>query len=304
MDIIKPFTQNSTAYLLQQKLLRHGLTEHETKELRKHQDGSRGETWFARAVAENCDEAIIYFDLVLTLMGKEFQIDCLIIMHDELYIFEVKWTNHDIICRNCTYYFLDSNVEIITYSQQAVRTKQLFRLLLERNNLHYSTYYYHVFANPDRKIYGITPDDRCLTYHDVTPFLQQCSRVPMFYDHTALHRTLMKHALTHSRYEQTVIFDYKQAARGVFCPCSQLISKATNKNFRCRCGKTFTTREFLDIALYDFRTLFPELPISVPAIHDWCLKLVSERTIRRYLMNYYVPHGNKRATTYQPANSK
>ncbi|TDM07681.1 nuclease-related domain-containing protein [Macrococcus lamae] len=284
----------------QHQLMRTALNETERLDVQKQQQGLNGEKLFEELVMRYVDHGSAYFDLRLTVFDKEFQIDCLIVMQDDIYIFEVKWSNYDIVVKDGRYYFSDTMNEITSYSLQKDRTPKLINEFLKKHQLNYTWHYYHVFINPEQQVYGVQQVDHCFHYYTAISLLRQTSAVPCFYPHDHLHDILIKEHIVKSRHEKDYSIEFKDCGKGVLCECgTRFLEKCSNRLYTCHCGKHYSADKYLKLAAAELELLFPDQPLNVRHMMIWTENSVSRKTVSRFLSKSYQKIGQKKGTHYK-----
>ncbi|ULG73669.1 nuclease-related domain-containing protein [Macrococcus brunensis] len=99
MEIVKRLTKTESFQQLEQKLMRTQTTEEDMLKWQRRLRGFQGEKQFASLVEKHLTEGIVMFNLILSFNNKEFQIDALLLMQDDIYLFEVKNFSDDIFIK-------------------------------------------------------------------------------------------------------------------------------------------------------------------------------------------------------------
>ncbi|TDM15842.1 nuclease-related domain-containing protein [Macrococcus bovicus] len=295
MEIVK----NRVQPIWQQIKHRAELSAEELSDLNKNLLGLNGEILFEKIIQTYMDNGLIYQDLHLQIFNKEFQIDCLAVMQDEIYIFEVKWTHYDVTLHNGSFYFTDRMAEIEGYALQKVRTQKLMARFLDYHQLNYKVHYFHVFINPAQRVYGVQKNNNCLSYFDSISLISQLSKVPNFYSHEQLQSILLQEHMLSSRHSKCPALHFNEAKKGVLCLCEQdFIQRMTERQFKCSCGKVYTSEDYLKLAVEELRRLFNDESFTVQRVHEWIDGNLDKRTVRRFLCKYFVKRSNCKGAYY------
>ena len=119
------------------------------------QQGYQGELILATLLERHLSAPVIpLYGLQLESKGKEFQIDCLLICNDIIYLLDAKHFYGDYIIHNDRWYYSATKKEINNPLDQLRRCELLLKKFLEKNNYKLPVKSYLVFTNPEFYLYN------------------------------------------------------------------------------------------------------------------------------------------------------
>ncbi|MGK0553978.1 nuclease-related domain-containing protein [Macrococcus capreoli] len=158
------------SYLLQVSI-RAKLSETDNESINVRIKGINGERRFDDLAIQYIKHGLILNNLQFIVNKQYFQIDTLIIMNNEIYIFEIKNIHYDIFFKD-NYFYFNNGAPIEKLNEQRTRTPKLFNQLLIQNHIDLPFNYYTTFVNPDYKVYGYSSQDNVLEFHMIPKMLQ------------------------------------------------------------------------------------------------------------------------------------
>ncbi|MCE4957447.1 nuclease-related domain-containing protein [Macrococcoides caseolyticum] len=250
--------------------------------------GINGERRFDDLAIQHIKHGLILNNLQFIVNQQYFQIDTLIIMNNEIYIFEIKNIHCDIFYKD-NYFYFNNGAPIEKLNAQRTRTPKLFNQLLIQNHIDLPFNYYTTFVNPDYKVYGYSTQDKVLEFHMIPKMLQTYSqKVTTDYDEYIANQLLSLH-----RHDEKFNFrkhiHIEQLIKGVACHCHiNLYRKVSNRKFICpTCKKEINCEQFIQKAIEDILLMYPMERLTVNLIREWTKSAVSGEKIRLYLKRHY-----------------
>lgn len=128
------------SYLLQLSI-RAKLSYDDNEEIDTRIKGINGERSFDAIVKQNLKYGLILNNLRFLVNKQYFQIDALIIMNGQIFIFEIKNMYCDVCYKDNLFYFLNGT-PIDKLNEQRIRTPKLFKILLTQNHIDLPFNYY------------------------------------------------------------------------------------------------------------------------------------------------------------------
>lgn len=272
---------------------RSSLSTNSQATYRRLRRGYEGEVTFANLLRQQLStHHIALFDLHLKIASSECQIDCLVIFQNDIYLLEIKNYEGDYFADNNHWYFVAPKREIRNPLHQLNRTQLLFRDFLASTDTSFSVKSYVVFVNPAFHLYGATLQMPIIFPSQLHRFIQRLHTLPthLHGQHEKLAEKITNAHITSSAYEQIPDYHFDELQKGITCETCNgwMKQRIGRRQFICStCTYTDTIDNVLIHNIADFKTLFPEKPLTVSNVYSWCGKTVSTYTIRRILQNNY-----------------
>lgn len=267
------------------------VSNNKIKELEYSLRGYFGEVAFDKLSDKSLNNGITLRNLNYIVNNKIFQIDSLILMNGDLYIFEVKDFTSDLYYVDGQYYYADqSPCERI--NNQMERTPKLFTLLLKNSQLHYNFHYYHAFINPTHKVYGYHATDKILEQARICKFISENSQMPVgAYDIECCEKLLSLQDIS-DPFNFRTPHNFHNFKKGVLCECMKsFYTKHSNRKYKCSsCNKIIDCDHLLDSAIQEIKLIFPDERITTHILKAWTKSLVSREKIRLFLNKRYRRH--------------
>lgn len=278
--------------------VRKSLSPYEKQHYERLQKGFAGEKRLATFINEGNYEALIpLYDSLFAQGGTEFQIDCLLLTGDALFLLEVKNYTNDYYFKNGRIYNYSTKKEIYNPNTQLERTEYLFNNLLNDMQINMNVRPYVVFINPEFMLYGAIPGSSMIFPTQVKRFLRKinANSLPPN-DHTLrLAEALVERRQDKSAYEQIPEYEWADLKQGIFCNrCAMKLVREGRLYFVCKqCGNNYKIDDVLLDTIHQFHLLFPKKKVSTENIYQWCAQQLDKRVIRRVLKENFkvVLHG-------------
>lgn len=269
---------------------RGDLAENEKQQLLSLVKGFDGElqfdAWLSKLEAEN----IVLNDLLFEVNGSTFQIDSSIIMHDRIYIFEVK--NYE-----GEFYFEGDKLKTLAGTEyknpiiQLKRTESLLRQLLNNHGFNLHVEAYVIFINPEFTLFNAPADQPLLLPSQLNRFFKKINKISSKLNnrHKLLADKLLSLHLHSSPYSRQHEYDYSKLKKGIKCPsCQAIMEDYQWPNISCRiCSTTEHIEAAIMRNIAEYKLLFPERKITANDIYDWCGFVVPKRFIQKILKRNY-----------------
>lgn len=263
--------------------------------------GYEGELRFDEMIGNLVSDHLILNDLLLEVNNTTFQIDSLIMIQENIYLYEIKNYQGD-------YYFQGDQLfkrpqfEIINPLYQLSRSESLLKNLLLQLGFNPQIKSFVVFINPCFTLYQAPLDKPFifptqLKHH--LEFLNSTAAKTTERNKKLANKLLSAHK-TVSPYSQVPFYDYDSLRKGIICfRCNSFF--VTVKHSKCicdTCGYIEDTAAAVLRAIREFQFLFPNNKITTNKIYDWCQVIPSHRTIRRILAKNFTAFGTGQWTYY------
>lgn len=215
---------------------------------------------------------------------SEVQIDNLLIAGDQLFTFEVKNFNFDLVYGSKSWFFAGGQ-EYKDLSTQVNRQRTSLNYMLKSNGYNYAVTSHLVFVNPQQTIYEMPNLPNLIVPSNMYNRLSNVCRSNK-YDHHRLLELLENRRLEKSMYDLPVNVEFEELGTGVFCDACESVEeleRVTRYKYLCNhCEKIFTTLEIVQILIDEIRTLNENWTITAERLAHLSRDAVSSSIIRRY----------------------
>lgn len=274
------------------------LTSEQLKTYHNLSKGYVGEKRFYELLKKNLSiNSIVLHSLLLESNDTTFQIDCLIILQNSIYLIEVKNYEGDFYLKNKSWYALATKREVNNPLIQLERSAFLLRNLLQANGFQFKISPYIVFVNQTFTLYEAPLKFPLIFPTQVHRFIEMLNNHPsrITQTHKNMAQRLEKLHITESLYGSLPNYHLQQLQRGIFCyKCGCLMRRVAYKKLSCnKCKYTENVDSGVLRSIVEFSILFPEQNITTSSIHDWCGIIGSKERIRKILADYlfFIPNG-------------
>lgn len=227
------------------------------------------------------------FGYLFEVGDREFQIDCILLTANTIFLLEVKNYTGDYYIENNKVIHLETKREIFNPINQLKRTEFLFKKLLDELKITCKLRPLVLFVNHNFMLYDVPVGAPIVFPSQINRFLQKINAnvEPITSQTEHIAKTLIRKRKKTSTYERIPEYELSQLNEGVFCKDCFAGLKRVNK-FKIICANCKKTYKADDLVLYtvaQYHLLFPEKRISTQAIVDWCGGFFSKNSIRRIL---------------------
>lgn len=306
--MLKLPTKSSLLKQLESAQLRIPLTSSQSNQLIRESSGYEGECVLSQYFVENLNvEYIALYDLHLEENQKEFQIDCLLILQDEIYVIEVKHFRGEYeIVRN-DWRNVHNGFLIETPLVQLNRAKRLFENLLKKMQVNLKVNEVLILTNEEFILFKSDHSKNVIMRQQLRRFVNQLnSRHSHLSDwHVNVSEKLFSRHIIESKYQQKLEFDFELMKKGMRCDeCDGWLGttrKYSRKNLYClSCESKVDLETAVLKCINEYQLLFPKRKITVNTIFEWSGECVSCHMIRKVLNKYYIPVGTTKGKYYLP----
>ncbi|MEH7119870.1 nuclease-related domain-containing protein [Neobacillus vireti] len=287
--IFKSRFERGEITLLKSLNARMDLTDEEKKNFMFLKKGFDGELMFDALTVKLQSDCLVLNDLLLEVGGGRFQIDTLII-HEKLYIFEVK--NYE---GNCYFesgnFYSSSGVVLKNALNQLNRCETLLRQLLQKHGFKFSTEGQVVFINPEFFLYQAPRHEPIVYTPQLNQLMKKLNSLPgkLNGKHLKLAELLVSLHITEDSYSRVRHYGFGQLRKGVLCPvCQSFMERSGLKILVC---PSCRLEESVDAAVLrsveELRFLFPEMRVTTRVVEEWCGGICSPKALGRILRLRY-----------------
>lgn len=252
--------------------------------------GFIGEKTLERTLTSLTLKNIVHlFDSLFEITETEFQIDCILLSSDTIFLLEVKNYTGDYYIENDKIFNVRTRTQIYNPLNQLERSEFLFKRLLNEMRVDMQVRSYIVFINRDFMLYGASVQLPMIFPSQVERFLRKidANAKPLTRNVLQLQRKLTEWRKERSAYERLPEYDISQLKRGLFCKkCSGELDRNGKQLLICtNCKQNYHLEEAALYAIAQYHLLFPKRKITPKNIIDWCGGSLSNNFIRKILNN-------------------
>ncbi|WP_164214627.1 nuclease-related domain-containing protein [Virgibacillus sp. YIM 98842] len=300
--LYKPRTKPKELMILELLDKRTDLTSKEKQYYFSLKKGYEGEKLFDTFTEKLQCDCLILNDLLFEVSNTTFQIDSLIMMPENIYLYEVKNLEGD-------YYYQSDRLfkkpkrEIVNPLIQVSRFETLLRQLIHSLGFNPQINASVVFINPEFTLYQAPMDKPFILPTQINRYLGNFDKKPSKL--TAKHKKLAEQLVAlhqiESPYSKLPPYSYDQLQKGITCSeCQNFAVKVDKRKCRCHvCGYSESVTNAVLRAIKEFQVLFPNNRITTNIIYDWCHIVETKYPIRRILADNFNVAGKNQWTYYE-----
>lgn len=252
--------------------------------------GVKGEQKFTNLIKSYLPkQAIILNNLLLKYDNSIFEIDCLLLTQNDIFIFEIKNYEGDFLIQDNKWYSVKTKSEIQNPLFQTERTNYLFQKLLNHLQFSFKPNNYLIFVNDEFSLYQNSVDHQIILPTQIPRLLRFLQTNSFHYlpKHHQLAKTLtekQKSALSHLK-RSLPEYHFSKLKKGILCTnCLSFLRKLNYRFLKCpKCESKVITDIGILNNVYEYTLLFPNKKITTHSIYKWCQIINSKKTIRRVL---------------------
>lgn len=264
------------------------------RQLQQLQNGYAGESQFYKVIKQKLSEHCLpLFNLLLESDGSFFQIDCLILCNDTIYMYEVKNYAGDYYLHNDRWYIVRSKKEIRNPLLQLERSNYLLNELIQKFPARFEIKSYIIFVNKTFMLYQAPLDLPIIFPSQIKRHINILNRQVGPYANLKQQRRLAEW-LIEQQVEQNFAnipeYSFDSLKKGVFCKkCLRGMTRYKQNRMLCQtCNYTNQIETMVLENIKQFTILFPEMKITTNNIYMWCGKTISRKTILRILKKNFM----------------
>src|SRR5690625_3371907 len=269
------------------------LTPESELRLQQLENGYTGESYFHKTLMENLSKQCLpLFDLLLESDGSLFQIDCLILCHDIIYMYEVKNYVGDYFIQNNRWYIVRTNKEIRNPLMQLERGHYLLNELIHEFPERFDIKSFIVFVNEAFTLYQAPLNTSIIFPTQIMREIKMLNRQAKFNVNLSKQNELAEWIIEQQvkrNFANIPEYSFDSLKKGVFCrECLRTMRRFSRVNMICHACKQ---KEDVEAAVLrnvkQFQTLFPEKRITTNTIFQWCGQILSQKVILRILKKHF-----------------
>lgn len=238
-------------------------------------------------LSDDYRKIIPLYNNLFEVSETEFQVDCILLTSDTIFLLEVKNYTGDYYNENGQIAILQTGIEIFNPVSQLDRTELLFKRLLNEKQIKMKIRSFVIFINFNFMLYGASTRQPIIFPSQIKRFLQKTNvNAPALRkDIYQLAKKLIARRKTRSFYERLPNYNMSQLKQGVFCwYCFAKLNRESRSSFAClRCDHKYEIEEVIIYAIAQFHLLFPHKEITNKQITEWCGRVLSRDYIGKIL---------------------
>lgn len=284
--LYKSRNKPSELTILEHLQRRMQLSNNDQQSYNSQKKGYEGELLFDSLTEQLKCNCLVLNDLLLNINNQHFQIDSLLIFKHSIHLFEVKNYSRDYYYTEEKFLMKDQS-EITNPLIQLQRAESLLRQLLLKLNFSLPIHSYVIFINPEFMLYLAPPDKPFIFPSQLNRFLKNLNsdQTQIVDSHRKLAKDLASLHILENPYPHLPSYNYQHLRKGIHCSaCDSFAITLIGMKCVCSlCGK----QEHIDKAVVriveEFKLLFPNEKITTGKIHEWCMMILSKKSIQRIL---------------------
>ncbi|KGR73725.1 nuclease [Ureibacillus sinduriensis BLB-1 = JCM 15800] len=265
--------------------------------------GYEGERLFDALLQDLKCDCLVLNDLLLKVNNQTFQVDTLLILNNQIHLFEIKNYKGDFYFESDRFFQKDGT-EIFNPLTQLQRTESLLRQWLTHYQLPTSIQPSVIFINPEFTLYKAPLDKPFILPTQLNQLIKNLNYEQFTLnqrDKELAGKLVAEHMPEHPL-QQLPAYEYPNLKKGVKCFICESFSISSTKYGGIVTCTSCGYKEKIEIAilrtLKEFKILFPLENITTSKIHEWCHMDTSKKTIQRILEKHFSKIGSKRWSYY------
>ena len=258
--------------------------------------GFEGEILFDKRIENLTCPCLVLNDLLFRVNNQTFQVDSLMILNNQLHVFEVKNLEGDYFYeKGCFFPRNKPGNEISNPLLQLERTTSLLRQLLQKLDCPISIQSSVIFINPKFVLYQAPLDKPIIFSNQLDRFMQKFNSLqfPLSEKHQQLATQLLSFIEVENPYKRLPSYEYQELRKGITCSvCQSFLVEVRHSKCVCRdCGHVEKVKAAVVRSVEEFKLLFPDEKIMTNKIYEWCQIISPKRKIQRILEKNYIKVG-------------
>jgi len=250
----------------------------------------------------NLNNIIPIYDCLFSVDESEFQIDCLLLTSDAIYLLEVKNYTGDYYMEDDLIHYLKTKTQISNPMMQIDRSEFLFKKLLREMDIEVALRSYIIFINENFMLYGANALHPMIFSSQISRFLNKINNNtrPLSEEINQVAIKLSARRLQQSTRARLPTYALSQMKKGVFCDhCLAPMYRYNKATAICKsCQQVFPLEDIALLAIAQYKLLFLHEKLTVNAIENWCGSFFSKGFIRKIFTKNFAVTAKRKATHY------
>lgn len=287
---------------------RKGLSPNEQRRYEQLQRGFIGEKRLEKIIKEgNFENIIPIFDCLFEVNDQEFQVDCILLTTDTLYLLEIKNYTGDYYLENNRIHHLQTKQEIYNPLNQIERTEFLFKKLLDDMKLTVPVSSYIIFINPNFMLYEAPLHQPFIFTSQIHRFLKKinANTYTLSRQSEQIAERIIAQTKEKSTYERLPNYKKQELTPGLYCyHCQSKLVRVGRIYCTCsHCEKNIRMVDAITDAIAQYHLLFPENNITARKINEWIGEEVTPAFMIKILKKHLTLIKKGKLTYYAPNSS-
>lgn len=265
--------------------------------------GYEGEQLFDALLQDLLCDCLVLNDLLLKMNNQTFQIDTLLIVNNQIHLYEIKNYKGDFYF-DSDRFFQKDGTEIYNPLTQLQRTESLLRQWLVQHHFPISIQSFVIFINPGFTLYKAPLDKPFILPTQLDQLMKNLNSEQSLLNkrNQKLAEKLVAQHMPEHPHQLLPTYKYPDLKKGVKCLICESFSISSTKYggiVTCSsCGNKEKVETAVLRTLAEFKILFPLEKITTCKVYEWCHIATSKKTIQRILEKHFSKLGSKRWSYY------
>ena len=300
--LIKPRVKSINHFVLESVNYRMGLSVEDNRRYQNQMKGFQGEQLFDQLINHSQQNGYVVNDLFLSSKDTHYQMDSILILNEQLIIYEVKNYTGEYCYENGSL-FSKNGYSLQNPVDQVNRKKAYLNNWLLNNGYPHKTKAYVVFINPDFYIYNLPLTKSILFVGQLERHFKTLTNAneSVNAQDKKLAQALANQHNGNYRPDNLPSYGFDSLKKGILCPeCFSFAHTDTREKRICTtCGHIEKIADAIYRSVLEFQVLFPEVPVSMQTIFAWCGGKYTKPRIRRVLSQKMTKYSNGPMTYYK-----
>ncbi|PYF06074.1 nuclease-related domain-containing protein [Ureibacillus chungkukjangi] len=266
--------------------------------------GYVGEVLFDQLIEKLTCPCLVLNDLLLQVNNQTFQVDALMILSNQIHVFEVKNLEGDYFYeKECFFPRNKPGNEISNPLLQLERATSLLRQLLQKLDFPISIQSSVIFINPKFVLYQAPMDKPILFANQLDRFIQKFNSIqtPLGKKQQQLAAKLLSLNENETPYKRLPTYQYQDLRKGITCSaCHSFSVEVQHSKCICSdCGFEEKVKAAVLRSVEEFKMLFPDEKITTNRIYEWCKIIACKKKVQRILSSNYKKVGVHQWSYYE-----
>lgn len=283
---------------------RMNLTREDRNKYANWVKGYNGEVQFDAITEQLKCESLVLNDLYLTVRGKKFQIDTLVITAKCLYIYEVKNFEGEYYYENEKMYYGRTKKEVFDPLYQIKNAESALRQLVDQMGYNWAIKKHIVFINRDFALFQAPKNNGILLPGMVKSHFSMVNEITgrLNQNHYRFAKEIKSLHMEDFSLHNVPYFEKELLKKGVTCFYCGSFIRCFTKNRVCicqHCSKEESISQTIIRHAQEYNRLFPDQKITTAAIWEWCDTQLSISRVRYIFNQHLIAKGTGRWRYYE-----
>ncbi|WP_277679087.1 nuclease-related domain-containing protein [Gracilibacillus dipsosauri] len=281
---------------------RRSLSEKEKKYFKSMQKGYTGEKHFDSLMKQLTCPHYLLNDLRFKHHNHFFQIDAILLLANEIYLFEIKNFEGE--------FYYDSEklqmkkqIEVSDPLLQLQKSESLLRQLLQSHHYNIRIQGFVVFVHPEFTLYQAPLNKPIILPTQINQFIRQLNKMtsPLKRQSDNVAQFLKTMHIEKPPITNIPPYTFDQLHKGIPCiNCHAFSLSVIGHHCICKnCGTKESIEKAVMRNVKEFKLLFPKEQVRTTMIQEWCDLIISKERIQRILGKNFHKESDKQWAYYK-----